>query len=90
MIHETPEAYDLELDLMGAALRDVSVKPHPHSVEIRCGHAIDHAEEKRAGGPATFGSFTTRLHMRDAIDVQHADITLRHGLLRIHAPKARH
>jgi HSP20 family molecular chaperone IbpA len=88
MIHETPDAYDIEADLARASRRDVSVKPHPRYLEIRCSHAIDHAGDDDEA--SRFGSFVTRVSLGDAIDVAHTDIVLRRGVLRIHAPKRLH
>jgi HSP20 family molecular chaperone IbpA len=82
-IHETPDAYDIESELARTSRSDISVKPHRHYVEIRCGRAIDHD----GSGETRFGSFVTELRLPEAIDVAHTDATFRHGVLRIYAPK---
>jgi HSP20 family molecular chaperone IbpA len=88
-IHETPDGYDIESELTRSTRADISVKPHRHYVEIRCGRAIDHdaTDVDEANRPHQFGSFVTRLPLPEAIDVAHTNATFRHGLLHIHAPK---
>jgi HSP20 family molecular chaperone IbpA len=83
-IHETPEAYDIESELPQARLSDVTVKPYRHHVEVSCGHAIDHVGAMRA---RRFGKFSTRVDLAVPIDPARAEMSFRHGLLRIHAPK---
>lgn len=84
VIHETPEAYDIEGDLPNAARSDVAVHPHLRYVEIACGHALDHDEDDTRHD---YGSFSTRVDLGIAIDPKRARTTLKNGVLHIHAPK---
>jgi HSP20 family molecular chaperone IbpA len=84
-IHETPDTYDIETELPRSRKRDVKVTMHRHSIEVSCGHAVDHDNEHRA---PHFGAFLTRLPLKDAIDIGHTQMTFEDGVLHIHAPKA--
>ncbi len=83
-VHETPTAYDVEIDLPFATEKDVDVRAHRHDLVVRCKHAID---QYAPPGAPEFGTFLRRIHLAHLIDAEHVTTRLDNGVLHIVAHK---
>jgi HSP20 family molecular chaperone IbpA len=83
-IHETPEGYDIESDVVGASADDIRVQVRGQDVLIDCNHAIEHVS---ATETPMVGSFSRTIHLSHRIDAGHIRTALQNGRLTIHATK---